>query len=162
VSPTGFYGKRAGDGPPGSTFGMPRLRKTLAYPLWSGALFRLLVSRASIKFFLQKTWGSPNIDEGLLDYDYLSTHQPGAAYAPFSFVSGFLFSRDIMRVYKSLTGPVFMTHGTRGDFVDYRRKTEVAGRPNWTIDVFETGALTHFEQLAAFTRAYDRFLDQAA
>lgn len=161
VSPTGFYGKRSGDGAPGTTYGIPGVRKALSNPLWGKAVYRLLVSRASIKFFLRKTWGSPNIDEGLLDYDYISAHQPGAEYAPFSFVSGFLFSRDIMRVYKSLTGPVWMTHGTRGDFVDYKRKTEVEGRPQWTVEVFQTGALIHFEEIAAFTRGYDRFLERA-
>ena len=42
------------------------------------------------------------IDEGLLDYDYLTTHQPGARHAPYAFVSGRLFSRDIRTVYERL------------------------------------------------------------
>ena len=39
--------------------------------------------------------GSKRIDEGLLDYDYLTTHQPGAEHAPYAFVSGRLFTANI-------------------------------------------------------------------
>ena len=53
-----------------------------------------------------KNWGSKQIDEGLLEYGYLTTHQSGAQHAPYAFVSGFLFSRDIRRIYRSLELPV--------------------------------------------------------
>jgi hypothetical protein len=94
----------------------------------------------------------------LLEYDYLTTHQPGAQHAPYYFVSGYLFSEDIARIYHSLTLPVWMSHGVRGDFVDYSGKTQVEGRANWTIRVFETGAMPHFEAEAEFIAAYDAFL----
>ena len=111
-----------------------------------------------IRFFLKKTWGSSNLDEGLAEYDYLTTHQPGAQHAPYYFVSGFLFSSDIPQVYLSLTLPVWMTHGVRGDFTDYTQKKRVAGRANWRIDVMETGAMPHFELRDAFIAGYDDFL----
>lgn len=158
VSPTGFNGARPRLGPPGSTRGMPWLKAVFTFPLWSQAFFELLTTRRSIRFFLEKTWGAKRIDEGLLDYDWLSTHQPGARHAPYFFVSGFLFSDDISRVYDALVQPVWMTHGVRGDFVDYRQKRAFEGRPNWRIQVFETGALPHFEIPAEFVREYDRFL----
>ena len=162
ISPTGMQSTKPGDGPSGSTYGMPAVRDVVSFPLWGRGLYDILVSRPSIRFFLAKTWGSAAIDEGLLDYDYLSAHQPGAQYAPFSFVAGFLFSADMMTVYKALTQPVFMSHGVRGDFVDYKRKSEFADRPHWTIAVFPTGAMTHFERLGDYTAAYDAFLDRAA
>jgi pimeloyl-ACP methyl ester carboxylesterase len=158
VSPTGFSRKAAAAKWRNGTRGMPWLHALLEFPLWSKALFRLLTSRASIRYFLRKTWGSSAIDEGLAEYDYLTTHQPGAQHAPYYFVSGFLFSQDIMRVYHSLTLPVWMSHGIRGDFIDYRNETEVAGRANWTIHVFPTGAMPHFEAMTAFVQAYDAFL----
>ena len=137
---------------------MPWLHALFETPLWSEGFFRLLTSRAGIRYFLNKTWGSREIDEGLLEYDYLTTHQPGAQHAPYYFVSGFLFSENIIRIYHSLTLPVWMSHGVRGDFVDYSNKTQVEGRANWTIQVFPTGAMPHFEAKAEFIAAYDAFL----
>jgi pimeloyl-ACP methyl ester carboxylesterase len=161
VSPTGFRSRDKAAKWRDGTRGMPGLHAFFEFPLWSEALFRLLTSRASIRYFLRKTWGSPDIDEGLAEYDYLTTHQPGAQHAPYYFVSGFLFSQDALRIYQSLTLPVWMSHGERGDFVDYSNKTVVEGRANWTIEVFKTGAMPHFEAREAFIRSYDAFLARA-
>jgi len=164
VSPTGFEGS-ARDDAGGGNRGMPWLRSAFNVPLWSRGLFDMLTSRASIKYFLKKTFGSPTIDQGLYDYAYLTTHQPGARHAPYDFVSGYLFSKDALLLYERLTHPVWMAHGVRGDFVDYRHKTRVEGRANWSFDVFPSGAFPHFEMRDAFIRAYDRFLkrqDEAA
>jgi pimeloyl-ACP methyl ester carboxylesterase len=158
VSPTGFRSRDAETKWRDGTRGMPWLHRTLEYSLWSEAFFRLLTTRPSIRFFLRKTWGSPDFDKGLEDYDYLTSHQPGAQHAPYYFVSGFLFSENIMRIYHSLTLPVWMSHGVRGDFVDYSKKTEVVGRANWSITEFQTGAMPHFEAKDAFIEAYDAFL----
>jgi hypothetical protein len=161
VSPTGFRSRDANTTWRDGTRGMPWLHALFEFPLWSEGFFRLLTSRTGIRYFLNKTWGSKNIDEGLLEYDYLTTHQPGAQHAPYYFVSGYLFSEDILRIYHSLTLPVWMAHGIRGDFVDYSNKTGVEGRANWTIEVFDTGAMPHFEAGDAFVRAYDLFLSGA-
>jgi pimeloyl-ACP methyl ester carboxylesterase len=161
VSPTGFRSRDKTAKWRDGTRGLPGLHAFFEFPLWSEAFFRLLTSRASIRYFLRKTWGSPDIDEGLAEYDYLTTHLPGAQHAPYYFVSGFLFSQDILRIYQSLTLPVWMSHGVRGDFVDYSNKTVVEGRANWTIDVFQTGAMPHFEAREAFLRSYDAFLARA-
>jgi pimeloyl-ACP methyl ester carboxylesterase len=158
VSPTGFRSRDKTTKWRDGTRGMPGLHAFFECPLWSEAFFRLLTSRAGIRYFLRKTWGSPDIDEGLAEYDYLTTHQPGAQHAPYYFVSGFLFSQDALRIYQSLTLPVWMSHGERGDFVDYSNKTVVEGRANWTIEVFHTGAMPHFEAREAFIRSYDAFL----
>lgn len=159
ISPTGFDRRRTGEGE--GTFGQPAVRDIATFPLWRRSLFDALVSRPSLRFFLQKTWGGRKIDEGLLEYDYLSAHQPGAEFAPFSFVSGFLFSRDALQLYKSLSRPVLMLHGTRGDFVDYTKSKEVADRQNWTIHILPTGAMPHFELPDAVIAAYDGFLAEA-
>lgn len=160
VSPTGLDSRGPRLGPPGSTRGMPRLYKGLTRDLWRRGLFAALTSRVSIRYFLEKTWGSKAVDEGLLDYDLRTTRQPGAEHAPLSFIAGFLFSDDITRLYDDLRLPVWMVHGVRGDFVDYTGKSRVAGRPNWTIAVMQTGALPQFEQPAAFVAQFDAFLDR--
>ena len=116
-------------------------------------MFRALTRPAVIRFFLRKTWGSRQIDEALWQYDILSAQQEGAEFAPLRFISGGLFSADIHTVYEQLTLPVWMSHGTRGDFTDYRGKALLAGRQNWRFSVFPTGALPHFEMPAAFFAA---------
>lgn len=162
ISPTGFETSMDRQGAAGTTFGKPAVRDIVSFPLWGRALFDGLVSRPSIRFFLEKAWGAKTIDEGLFNYDYLSAHQPGAEHAPFSFLAGFLFSRDALTLYKELIQPVWVCHGVRGDFVDYGRKREVAGRPNWTVEVLRTGALPQFEQMDQLTRSYNSFVDTLA
>ena len=161
ISPTGFDRNAPYDGPPGSTRGSTVLYRFFTFPLWRKGFFALLTSRPSIRFFLKKTWGSGNIDQAMVDYDYQISHQPGAHHAPYYFVSGFLFSKDISRVYESLQQPVWMAHGVRGDFVDYRYKSALENRPNWHFSVFQTGALPHFEKTNEFIEAYDAFLQDA-
>jgi pimeloyl-ACP methyl ester carboxylesterase len=157
IAPTAFNRHRALDGPPGSTRGKHRVYRTLTFPLWRRPLFEVLTSRPSVRFFLRKTWGSRDVDEGLVDYSWRTAQQPGADHAPFCFLSGFLFSADITRVYESLRLPVWMVHGVRGDFTDYRRKHTLENAPNWRIEVFQTGALPHFEQPADFSERYEAF-----
>lgn len=161
VSPTGFSGSKPRNGPPGSTSRMDWLGSALRFPLWNHALFDALTARRSIRYFLQRTWGAKEIDEGMVEYDVATTRQPGARFAPYAFVAGGLFSRDIRRVYESLVQPVWMVHGIRGDFVDYRQKRDFEGRPRWRIDVLPTGALPHFEVMGDFVKRYEAFLAAA-
>lgn len=165
ISPTGFDRRteRAARQSPRQdrTRAMPWLRATLSFPLWKSGFFRALTSRASIRFFLRKTFGSRDVDEALVEFDYLTTHQPGAENAPYCFVAGYLFTVDAMNIYRTLAMPVWMVHGVRGDFVDYGRKGLVRNLPNWSFDVMQTGAMPHFEQPAQFVAAYENFLRRA-
>jgi pimeloyl-ACP methyl ester carboxylesterase len=159
VTPTGLgRGSAARAEEAGGTREIPGLFAALNLPLWRQAFFDLLTSKASLRYFLERTWGSRDVDAGLLAYDYLTTHQPGAYHAPYAFVSGRLFSSDIRRVYGALELPVWMPHGTRGDFGDLSEAGEVAGWPRWWKQPFQTGALPHFEAPEAFFGAYNRFL----
>ena len=162
IAPTGFDSRREVEGPAGKTYGKPSVRDLVSFPVWGRPLFDALTSRVSMRYFLERTWGSKHIDEGLFDYGYAAAHQPGAEHAPFSFLSGFLFSADSLTHYKDLTLPVWMAHGIRGDFVDYERKRDIRDKPNWTIQVFRTGAMPHFERLDEVTASYDAFLDGIA
>ena len=55
--------------------------------------------------------------------------------------------------------PVWMSHGVRGDFTDYRGKSIVKGRSHWHFSVFATGALPYFERTEEFCDAFGSFLD---
>ena len=159
VSPTGFDKSLSGYGRAQSTKGNRLKLAVVSLPVWSQALFDLFVSRPSMRIFLEKTFGSKIIDEGLFEYDQASAHQPGAMHVVWSFLSGFLFADDVTRVYKALGLPVWAVHGRRGDFVDYSKEFEVADRSNWTFDVFDTGAMPQFERLDDVVRSYDAFVD---
>jgi len=159
ITPTGF--NRGADGlraPPGTTREMPRLRRFLERPWVSRPLFRLLVCRRSIRYFLRRTFGSRDVDPGLVDYAYLTAHQPGARHAPLAFLSGRLFSRDIRDVYERLTQPIWLAHATRGDFKDFSEVGWTQARGNWTVRAFPTGALPHFEEPETFLEEYEAFL----
>jgi pimeloyl-ACP methyl ester carboxylesterase len=161
ISPTGFdrgAARAANNAGVEKTRAIPWLHAFLQFPLWKRGFFSALTSRASIRFFLRKTWGSNDIDEGLVEYDYLTTHQPGAENAPYYFVSGYLFSTDAISLYRALAMPVWMSHGVRGDFVDYEQKRLVQRLPNWSFDVFESGAMPHFERPAEFIARYESFI----
>jgi len=162
ISPSGFSRKTPLDGPPGSTRAIPGLLRFLRFPVLAWLIYRLLTTRVSIRYFLRRTWGSDNIDEGLARYDFITARQPGARHAPYFFVSGFLFSRDIVRVYEALAPPVWLAHGIRGDFVDYDNASRFEGRRNWSKKIFPTGAMPHFEMPEGFIQAYEAFMAQAA
>lgn len=164
VSPTGFSGRGVWRGPPGSTRGKPWLHRALRGPGkgWGESLFRGLTRPGVVRYFLERTWGSKQIDEELWAYDLITTRQPGAHHAPLHFLAANLFSADIHTLYEQLAMPVWMSHGVRGDFTDYRGKTLVEGRSNWRFSVFPTGALPYFEVPQEFCAAYDGFIAAAA
>jgi hypothetical protein len=113
---------------------------------------------APIRFFLRKTFGSDDYDQGLLDYDYLTTHQPGAKNVPYAFVAGKLFSTDIRELYARLSAPVWMTCATKGDFANFSEAGWARGRPGWSVETFATRALPQFERPQEFMMRYRAFL----
>jgi pimeloyl-ACP methyl ester carboxylesterase len=160
ISPTGFAKNASTKGPPDADCGLPAVLRVLNV-LWIGQpLFRLLRSPASIRFFLRKTWGRKEIDEEFFRVSCRMARCPGAHHAPFHFLSGFLFGADMPTVYSRLTQPVWLVHGTRGDFTDYRKADRVSDKDNWTVTVLPTGALPYFEMPEIFVERYDEFMER--
>jgi pimeloyl-ACP methyl ester carboxylesterase len=162
VAPTGFKRRDSRRvGPPGSTREVRGFEAIVANPPWDRALFDLLSSSPSIRFFLERTFGSSHIDQGLKHYDYLTSHQPGAQHAAYAFLSGRLFSRDIRRVYERLTLPIWVPHGARGGFGDLRGARWAERLSNWHFREFDSGALPFFERPREFMRELYAFLANA-
>jgi pimeloyl-ACP methyl ester carboxylesterase len=139
-----------------------RRRRAFAVPLWSQPLYDLLATRASIRYFLRKSFvGQP--DPGLVDYGYATSHQPGARFAPLAFISGQLFTPGVRGlVYERLTQPVLVLH----DEDAYTSFDQLPGllqrHPNWrAARIAPTRGLPHFEELAQTTAALDRFWGEA-
>ncbi|MES1941085.1 alpha/beta hydrolase fold protein [Salinisphaera sp. T5B8] len=124
----------------------------------SRGLFSALSSRASIRYFLEKTFGGKDVDPGLIDYAYRSAHQPGARHAPWSFLSGYLFSADAAGLYRGLSQPVWLAYGKRSDFSDAAARDIVEAHTQSRVTSFDAGALPYFQQPDAFFDAYDRFI----
>ena len=164
VTPTGF--SRASGrlhGPPGIDARGPGALPALHLPVVEPGLLR--PAHQPAQHPLSSSSGPSartQIDEGLLDYDYLTTHQPGARHAPYAFVSGRLFSTRHPHVYERLTLPVWMPHaharrlqGLQRGWVRWPR-----GRTGGSSPI-ATGALPHFEQPDEFLADYERFLAEA-
>lgn len=161
VSPTGLAAGKRRDGPPGSTLGMEWLHTLLTVSLWRRTLFGLLTRPGVVRYFLKRTFGSSHIDEGLWAYAVETARPVGAEHAPLCFLSGHLFSGDATLLYERLALPVWISHGVRGDFVDYGGVDALLERQaGWTRDVFETGALPYFEVPEPFAAAYTDFMER--
>ncbi len=162
VSPTGLMGTKARRGPPGATRAVPGLHAALTGPGWGPWLFGQLTKPGVVRYFLRRTWGSDAIDETMWADAVAAARAPGAHHAPLRFLSAGLFSADVLALYEALACPVWASHGTRGDFTDYRGRMHLEGRRNWRWTVYEGGALPYFEHRAAFALALDAFLTQAS
>ncbi|MEM6818827.1 MAG: alpha/beta hydrolase [Pseudomonadota bacterium] len=158
LCPTGFMKRDiARTGPRGASREIAWVSRLLSGRLGRSA-FRLLTKPATIRYFLRRTWGSDQIDEGLAEYDAVTAQQPGARFAPLAFISGKLFSKDIFSLYQSLTLPVLMLHGNRGDFNDYRGASWTREQSNWQVTEYDGGALIHFEHPEAIHQQIRQFL----
>jgi len=159
VTPTGF---RAGSerlrGPAGGTREVPLLHAVLTARPWRRALYAGLTQPASIRYFLRRTFGSDRVDPGLVEYAVRTARAAGAEHAPFAFLCARLFSSDVRSVYEAVLAPVWLAHGTRGDFSDFRDADWARASRQWTVQGYDTGALPHFERPEPFFRDYERFL----
>ncbi|MGF1507658.1 MAG: alpha/beta fold hydrolase [Anaerolineae bacterium] len=127
-----------------------------ATPLWSQAFYDLLVTRPSMRFFLNQTFVG-DVPPEFLTYSYQTSHQPGARYAPLYFISGQLFTPDILtEVYARLPQPVLALYGYDPNVTFDQLPQLLEQRANWQA-VQTTTRLPHWEQLAETVQALDAF-----
>ncbi len=157
VSPTGFQGAQPRTGAAGSTAEVPGMIKLLRWGGLGRRAFWALTRPSVIRYFLRRTFGREQIDEQLWRDGVQAAQAPGAHWAPLYFLSGALFSRDILSVYTQLQQPVWVSHGVRGDFTDYRQVQAVQHLPGWSVGVFDSGAIPFFEQEQRFIGALKEF-----
>jgi len=153
IAPTGF-GRSSGE----SQASDNRFFNIITSPLWSQALYDLLVTRPSLQWFLNREFATRPADEGLVEYAYLTSHQPGARFGPVYFVSGKLFSADIKNSYDSLKMPVVVLYG-KSAFTRFNHVSDYAERPNWfATQVPNARGLLHWERTDIATDVLTRFL----
>ena len=138
ISPTGM-GARAR-----SVRANPGLLRALQTQLWSRPLFDLLTSRPSLRFFTKQS-ARRRMPNEFTNYAYATSHQPDAEHAPFYFIAGKLFTRDIFETYLGLKQPIQLIYG-RDPFAEYDYVDELVQRKNWHIvPLPRAGALAHWD-----------------
>ena len=151
ISPTGL-GKESSD------LGDAKLLPLLNNPVWAQPLYDLLVTKLSLHFFLKKSFVS-EIDEGMLEYAYETSHQPGARFAPLTFVAGKLFSGNIVEIgYNPLSIPCLVLFD-QDSYTTFERLAEVLSRnTGWRArKIVSTRGLPHWEQMGQVAEALDSF-----
>ncbi len=160
ISPSGLSARRQKKASQqiSGTSGSDTAFAVLSFPLWSQAFYDFLTTRPVIRYFLQQSFVG-EVPHDLLDYDYLTAHQPGARYAPVYFVSGRLFTRNIREaVYERLTLPVLVLYD-QDAFVNFDVLPQLVNVcPNWTAQrLAPTQGLPHWEQPEATAQAMETF-----
>ncbi len=138
ISPTGFSLRPAA--------GIGKNLESWPAPL-AQAFYDLLVSRLSIRYYLGKSFEGP-VDSGLAAYDYATSHQPGARFAPFRFLSGRLFTPGVAgSIYARLSQPVLVIYG-RDAYVNFARLPAfLENHKNWCAErIPGTRGMPHFER----------------
>ena len=130
------------------------LRSLLRSPVTGEALFNLLSSYPSLRYF--------EADHGLYDpasvggeyvaYKHRTTHQPGARFAPASFVAGFLDSTvDLEATLSELDVPTTLVWGTESDMVPLEDGRELAAAADaGLVAIEESLLLPHVEHPTEF------------
>lgn len=150
VSPTGF----------GKPYGAPSefTYQTFRLPLWSQAVYDLLVTPPSIHYYLKKAFHG-RVDRGLAEYAYATSHQPGARYAPLYFISGKLFTPDVReQYYAQLSVPCLALHD-EDEYVSFEELPMFLERlPNWSsARIAPTKGMPHFEKPAETFQVLEQF-----
>ncbi|AFK18525.1 alpha/beta hydrolase [Haloferax mediterranei ATCC 33500] len=130
------------------------LRELIRAPVVGKTLFNLISSRPSIRYF--------NADHGYYDpskagddwqeYEWQTSHQGGARFAPASFISGYLNTDvDLGEALSNLDVPTTLVWGRESDVTPLKRGRELADEADCTLVVFdETMLLPHVEFPSAF------------
>jgi pimeloyl-ACP methyl ester carboxylesterase len=130
---------RAGPEPPKTA-----VRELLRTPVVGEALFALLASKPSIRYFLtDHGFADPRkITDEWVAYDHAITHLPGARFAPASFVSGFLdLDVDLGAVLADLDVPITVAWGREAELPPLDAGRELAERVDARLVVFDDADL---------------------
>jgi pimeloyl-ACP methyl ester carboxylesterase len=89
-------------------------RLAVEAPIVGTAMFNGLVSRRSLRYYLEKTYADDTIvTDDLVDIYYWTSHQRGARHAPAAFISGHL-NIDVRQALRRLTQPTLLVWGEEG------------------------------------------------
>ncbi|MEE4660387.1 MAG: alpha/beta hydrolase [Halieaceae bacterium] len=153
VSPTGM-GRR--DPPSAKT--QARLKKLFNTPVLSPALYRLLTSRPSIRYFLGLSFQG-DVPVELIDQACATVRMPGASHAPFDFLSMGMFTPEASdRLYRPLQRPTLVLYDQDPNVSFDLLETLQRENPNiQSRRIAPTQGLPHFDEPEKTFRALDEF-----
>ena len=132
----------------------PRLRALLRTPVVGTALFNGLVSKPAIRSgYLARAYGDPSaVPAAELDYRWRSAHQPGARFAPASFLGGYLDPTvDLVAAAADLDVPVTLVWGRDADVSPLAYGRDLAEAADARLVVFDRAKFApHAEHPAVF------------
>jgi len=120
------------------------LRELLRSPVVGEALFNLLTSKPSIRYF-NADHGYYDVDrvsDAWMDYEWRTAHQPNARYAPASFISGFLNADvDLEAELASVDAPVTLLWGREAGITPLSRGRDLATAADCRLVVVDDAKL---------------------
>ena len=130
------------------------LRELLRAPLVGTALFNLLTSKPSIRYFNADHgyYDMASVSEEWMHYEWQTAHQPGARFAPASFISGFLNSDvDLGAALADVDCPVTFVWGREAEITPLSDGRDLADEADARLVVVDDAKLLpHVEHPAAF------------
>ena len=139
-------------------------RLALDLPVFGTSVFNALVSRPSLRYYLERVYADHDlVTDELIDAYYQSAHQPGARFAPAAFVAQQL-NIDIRSAMRQLHQPVLLVWGEQAlevpveDAYRFRRL-----KPDLELVVLDpAGSLPHDERPDEFNEAVREFVERVA
>ena len=153
ISPTGLGNRETGS-PSDTVYSIVR------NPLWSQPLYDLLVSRPSLRAFLRMNFVD-DVDREMLEYAWRTSHQPGARFAPLSFISGRLFTPGIYDdTYLKLAVPTLVLYDEDPNTGFDRVPDLLLKTTTWRARrIVPSRGLPHFEKLTRVVEALSGYWD---
>jgi len=135
-------------------------RLVIDSPVLGSALFNGLVSRPSLRYYLERVYANHDlVTEELLDHYHRSSHQPGSRFAPAAFLAEQL-NIDIRSAMRRLGQPVLVTWGEQALElpVEDAFRFRTLKRDLELLIIDGAGSLPHHEKAAEWNRAVLEFL----
>jgi pimeloyl-ACP methyl ester carboxylesterase len=120
------------------------LRELIRSPVVGEALFNLLTSKPSIRYFNADHgyYDTDRVSESWIDYEWQTAHQPNARYAPASFISGFLNADvDLEAALGDIDVPVTLLWGREAEITPLRRGRDLAEAADCRLVVVDDAKL---------------------
>jgi pimeloyl-ACP methyl ester carboxylesterase len=129
-------------------------------PVVGTALFNGLVSRRSLRYYLERIYSDDAlVTEEMIDAYFCTAHQPGAKYAPAAFVAGHL-NLDVRRALRRLAQPALLVWGEHASETPVEEaRGFLTAKPDLDVAIFDhAGDLPHDERPDEFIEAVTAFL----
>ncbi|RQG99718.1 alpha/beta fold hydrolase [Natrarchaeobius oligotrophus] len=132
----------------------PWLRTLLRTPVVGSTIYNAIASRPSLRYYFNRDgyYDRERLDAEEVNFAWDSAHQPGARFAPASFVSGTLDPEfDLATELASLEIPVTLVWGRDADLVPLRDGRDLADAADLELVVVDYATqLPHAEHPAKF------------